>query len=560
GRLLRRYRWAVAATSVLILSLGVGLASTVWQARRAQNEAERANAVRDFLVSLFETAEADKPRDLRPTPEEIVESGGDRILADRDMPLETRADLLAVLARVAVSMGANAQPLTAALLPMSDELYEQTDPRWIRARSLHALALLDDRHPAQVVQLLEPLREDLLRRGGAPAIEVLLTLSNAMSQQGAGSEEVLALQREVSELAMRDAQSDPRSAFQALISEAEHLAALHRFKESVQRAEFALEFQKANSLPLSKELVRLHGSIGNSASSLGDVARGEAAYREAIALSERMYGRPHRDTAWFVGLLGSYLVSLGRLAEAEPYVQRGLTMRRDLLGDAHPDTLFAMAALARLRAAQNRMDEALTVLSEGVSTCTRTALLHDACVRVLQTRGRMYAVQSKFAFAEADLNAAIALQRKVSGEDGAMVASQFAHLADLQRRMGRYDETIVTANYSLDLFDKAGGGHWGDVAIARSQRAWANLELGRVQDALAEITEVESAFSERAAGNLPVRIGMLSVRARALSKSARNDEAKLVAAEALTLVEQAPATDAAMVAGLERLARTGQGY
>ena len=165
-------------------------------------------------------------------------------------------------------------------------------------------------------------------------------------------------------------------------------------------------------------------------------------------------------------------------------------MRRDLLGEESPETLFAIAALGRLRAAQNRVDEALTALSEGVRTCAKIPSPDEACVRVLQTRGRMYAQKSEFAAAETDLNAAIALRRKISGSDGAMVASQFAYLAELQRRMGRYDQAIVSAGYALSLFDKAGGGYWGDVAMARWQRAWANLELGKPQSALDEIARL----------------------------------------------------------------------
>ncbi len=562
GRALRRHRWAVAGVAMLIVTLAAGLAGTLWQAEQARQQAERANAVRDFLVSLFETAEADQPRDLRPTPEEIVEKGGDRILADHSMPQETKADLLAVLARVALSMDAQTQgqELTAALIPLSEQLYEPSDPRWIGARHLRALALMEKGEFANAVALLEPMQDALMRRDDALGIEALLALARAISERGGRVEEALALQREITALAMKDAQAHPRSAMQALIAEANHLAALHRFKESLERSEIALAFWKAQALPLSNEVLQLHGSIGDSASSLGDAARGEAAYREAIALSERLYKRPHQDTAWFVGVLGSYLVALGRYDEAEPYVQRGLTMRRDLLGEADPSTLFAVSALARLRASQSRTDEALTVLSEGVAVCTKTGLQHQACVRLLQIRGQVYATKSEFDAAEADLNAAIALQRQISGEDGAMVASQLRALSGMQRLAGRYHEAIATAGHALALFEKAGGGYSGEVADARHQRARANLELGNYQTALDEITEVEALHSKQSPDDFIVRVRMLTLKARALSRLNRLDEAKQAAAVALTLAEKVPNKDAIQTAGLKLLAATGRGY
>ncbi len=562
GRLLRRYRWAVAGVALLIVTLAAGLTGTIWQAQRAQTQAVRANAVRDFLVSLFEIAEADKPLDLRPTVEEIVEQGGDRILTDRAMPQEIKADLLGVLSRVALSMGAQtqAQELTQALLVLSDQLYESSDSRWISARHLRALSRIDRAEFAEATTLLEPLQDDLLRRGDTLGVEALLTLARAMSEQGGRVDQALVLQREITALAMKDAHAHPRSALQAMIAEANHFGGLHRYKESLERSERALTFWKSRALPLSSEVLWLHASIGNSASALGDAVRGEAAYRDAIALSERLYKRPHQATAWFVGLLGSYLVALGRYDEAESYVQRGLAMRRDLLGDAHPDTLFAIAALARLRGSQTRTDEALTVLSEGVSICEKTGLQHQACVRLLQTRGQVHAMRAEFDAAQIDLNAAITLQRQISGEDGAMVATQFGALSAMQRLGGRYEEAIVTAEHALALFEKAGGGYFGEVADARYQRARANFELGKHQLALDEITEVEALYSKQSPDDFIIRIRMLSLKARALSRLNRAEEARQTAAAALKLVDKAQSVDPKMIAGLKLLAANGEGY
>ena len=144
---------------------------------------------------------------------------------------------------------------------------------------------------------------------------------------------------------------------------------------------------------------------------------------------------------------------MGRLDDAEPYALRALSMRRALLGDAHPATLFAVSVLARLRSAQNRTDEALAVLTEGERVCTGARLLHYACVRILQTRGQVYGKKSQFDAAESDLNAAIGLQRQISGADSEAVASQFESLAELARLQGRFVESIRIAEQALATFD-----------------------------------------------------------------------------------------------------------
>jgi eukaryotic-like serine/threonine-protein kinase len=560
-KFIRRNIVAVAAVTTLSLGLVVTTGLALNQARQARSESVRANAVRDFMVSLFETAEADKPRDQRPTPEEIVEQGGDRILAAGDMPSATKADLLAVLSRVAFSIGATAQAqeLTVALLPLSDQLYDSSDPRWINARHLRALVLSDQENYVEALALLVPMRDQLFLRGDALSVETLLTLARVTSLHTGHSEEALALQREVTTFAMKNAKVHPRSAFQALSAEAEHLSVRHLFKESLERAEFALAFQKAQALPLSNEVLLLTGSIGNSASALGDAVRGEAAYREAIALSERLYRRPHRNTAWYVGVLGSYLIALGRLDEAEPYVLRGLEMRRDLLGETNPDTLFAVAALARLRASQNRMDEAVTALSEGVAVCTKIKLKHQACVRLLQIRGQIYAKTQAFAQAEPDLNAAIALQREISGADDVMIAPQFVALAEMQRHSGRYDAAISNVERALELFEKSGG-HAREVAGARYQRAWINIARGKLQVALDEITEVEALHSKQTPDDFITRMRMLNVKAIALSRLKRIDDAKQTASIALTMIDKLynKGREAKLIEGLQRLAATGK--
>jgi eukaryotic-like serine/threonine-protein kinase len=558
GRALRRYRWVVAGVALLVVSLSAGLAGTLWQAEQARQQTERANTIRDFLISLFGTAEADKPRHLKPTVEGIVKQGGDRILEDSNMPAQTRADLLGVLSRIALSMGADAQKqeLTTELLRLNEDLYDSSDPRWISARGLRASALYDNAQYTEAVTLLESMRADLVQRGDALALEVLQMLARSMSHQSGRIEEALTLQREIRALAMQLAQTDPQSTLKALIAEADLLGTLQRPKESLARGEIALAFWKAHNLPADEQVLWLHSTIAYPAGLLGNAARGETAYREAIALSEGLHQRPHQDTAWFVGLLGSHLLWMGHVNEAEPYVLRGLSMRRELLGEAHPATLFAVTVLARLRIAQNRNDEALAVLSEGASVCADTRLLHYACVRILQKRGQTYTSIAQFNAAEVDINAAITLQQRISGSDSAEVAAQFESLAELRRVQGRFDESISTVEQALAMFNTVDGDAIG-VLLMRFQRAWTNLERGKPHAALDEVTDVEARFSAQFPGNLLERVNMLSVQARALSNLNRPVEAKHVASKALGLLGERQIVDAIQVTELKRLAASG---
>jgi uncharacterized protein HemY len=193
--------------------------------------------------------------------------------------------------------------------------------------------------------------------------------------------------------------------------------------------------------------------------------------------------------------------------------------------------------MSRLRAMQGRRGEAIAVLAEGIDACTRMAIDSEPCVRLLQTRGRLYGGEGNLPAARRDLEAAVAMQKRVSGEDSAMIASQLAYLAEVQRKEGHYRDALASADKALALMARAGGGHWGDAAVARLQRAWSNLALGDPQVAYDEMADAEPAFAKASPQNVRMRVAMKSVAASALARLERAAEAQALARAALDMAE-----------------------
>jgi hypothetical protein len=75
GKFVRRHRFGVAAITLLIFTLGGGLAGTVWQARQARQEAQRAQAVKDFLIGLFNAADPVKAQGRELTVRQMLDRG-----------------------------------------------------------------------------------------------------------------------------------------------------------------------------------------------------------------------------------------------------------------------------------------------------------------------------------------------------------------------------------------------------------------------------------------------------------------------------------------------------
>jgi len=97
GRFMSRYRWAVAGVAALIVTLATGLAGTTWQARRAESEAARATATKDFMLSLFRASDpriaSDKPR-AEITAKQLLDLGAARIEKDFAGQPELQIELL----------------------------------------------------------------------------------------------------------------------------------------------------------------------------------------------------------------------------------------------------------------------------------------------------------------------------------------------------------------------------------------------------------------------------------------------------------------------------------
>lgn len=556
GRFLMRHRVAVALTAVFSSLVLISAGVAIRQAQLARAEAARANSVRDVLVSIFETAETDTPLSQRETPEGIIDIGSHRLLNDAALTPSIRVDLLAVLARVALSLGSSeqAEQLTGVLVEKVESIYDASDAEWLEAKRLRARALIAVDRAGDAVALLAPLREELFARADRPAFMALTTLREAMMHEQRGEQATLDFTIALRKRALQFSDRFPDMVFLAMTSEADFYQGVHRFNDALNTSRAALDYWKAHRLPPTTEVLLAYQSLGNAASSLGDVETGLTAYRDAIRLCEELYARPHENTAWFVGLLGSYLVSLGRLDEAEPYVVRGLALRREITGDDSPETMFAVNALARLRIAQGRQEEALALLDKAIGRCSRVSLdASESCIRLLVTRGRLRASSHLFDDAREDLDRASAIRVGLSGTDSPMLAIQLVWIADLERRRGRHRDAIAAADQALMLMTKGGGGHFSDLAVAHTQRAWSHLDLGFPKQALDEAVAALDELRRHAPDNALLKFPLLAVQARALSRLARAGEAADTAGRALALLPPAGSQDPDVVAELRSI-------
>ncbi len=168
----RRNRLGVALGGVLALSLIGGTAGIAWQARRAEAQAARATAIKNFMIGLFETSDprAGARRSDSLTAREMLAMGADRADAAFAQDPETEIELLQTLGDIfdALSDLPRAQHVAERRLEIARKHFGDTDPRVIES----AFGLVDDLGYDYDTKkaVLETVRQPILRAYGDDSV------------------------------------------------------------------------------------------------------------------------------------------------------------------------------------------------------------------------------------------------------------------------------------------------------------------------------------------------------------------------------------------------------
>jgi serine/threonine-protein kinase len=548
-----RHKGGVLTTAAFLLAIVAALGLALWQARIARQEAVRANVVRDFVISIFKSAGADLPKDKRPSADDLVEQAARRLTGDSDLPAATRVDLLVALARVSISVGAHDRAL--GLLDAATPLVGANDARQLEMKVARAQAFDGKSEPAKVIGLLDPLRRDMLARRDETGYAGVVVLGDALVHASSDrTNDALDMLRQARIAAEQDAARLPDAALAVLIGEAHELIDARRFREGLERADATIALWQRQGARVNADIAWLYGDIAKAAEATGDIPRAEAAYKDAIALDDRFFDKANPHSAWDTGLYGTFLVAQGRYAEAEPYVKKGLELRTTLYGTDNPTTLYAYSGMGKLYTGEGRLDEAAHWYGEGIDICRRIALRHNVCSQLLSLRALVEGRQKRFADADRDLDEALALQKSISGEASPAYAYVLKVRVTVEVDEGKYDAAIASADRVLEIGKSVKGNMVQADLDTRYWRARALFGLGRYDDAVAEMLDVEPRY----AGLFPqgsARFGMLAIKARALDGAARHDEAKAAATAALALQpDGTPLTEPGELAELKRIA------
>jgi len=525
-KFVQRHRGGVAITALFLLGIVASLGLALWQAnvareqtRVARGEAQRANATRDFMVDLFQSASADLPRDQRPTPQQLVEEAAKNAREDSALDAPVRAQLLATLGRVALANGeyAQAEAMLDDAIARDRALGVPVDsPAWIELLVDKGNLLHRTNRNSEADRLMAEIKPVLLQQDSEGAVSGLMLLGATRAYSGQ-NDEAVAIAQLAAAKAERVFGADSSNAVETLTYLGQLCSQVHRYRESIGLLEPAIARWHKLKLPEDEQLARTLLHLGSAKEHVGERGAVEAIYKEAIALMRRVFDRPHDRLATALGSLGHFLTTEERFDEAQAALDEALAINRKVVGPEHARTAMLLDAQASLdlarhddTAAQRAAQEAVRVLAAHAQEAGFAPELAQARVHLAEVL--LHLDQPDAAAEQLDL--AGPELGKAFGERSSEVAGKLRIDARLKLRRGDAGAALVAAEQGLATL-RGLDPPAPQVQIGLLQvRADALAALQRADAALADLTvALQLARTSNPARHLQ-QAGLLAQRAR----------------------------------------------
>lgn len=474
----RRQRWPLAVATGLLAVLVAGALTTLWQARAAIAQAQRAESIQAFLLSLFRSNTPAVSEGHEITAKELLTRGSARVDSDlKDQP-RALAELDSELGDIFNEMGDDAAALTHLQRAVS---------------GFAALGLADSRAGLEALfrrgtVYLDQSQWELARVDLNRCIARGLAVYGPRHRWAVGAREKLAfihLETGEAEAAIAVA----REALAAPIGEDLENDALRRLRVKVILGEAQTdlgEFLDARAT-LTQAVAESAGPAGHSLVDRlvyrlllvraifysGDIFSAEPSAAELVRDEERLLGTSHPLVFPARQLWSHSLAALGRY-DAAIDAQRATLRLAEAMKDSNAERVaYQRSTLSQhlLQAARFGEAEALardanTFFRNSKNPGTRALLAHRVLANVLLGEGRL-------ADAQREIDQAIAEARSINNFARLPEwADLLASAANVHRVRGDYAAALQLQQQACELLDKSPGASTPRALRCATERAW----------------------------------------------------------------------------------------
>jgi serine/threonine protein kinase len=493
GKFLRRNRLMVGGTAAIVLTLLAGIAAALWQASAARREAQRAEAVQNFLLDIFRTNSADQPDPLKgrqTTAEQLLNVGAERVgVSLKDTPqaqekvLDTLADMYYELGledkasdmhrqRIAVLKtiyGDRDSRVVDALLSYATDLDESSTHSAELAPIGEAKAILDARHDAS-----SPLRGRLLLQMARFNRHSAITQSRDFADQA-----VVIFER-----------NDPN----------DNLVESLRFAGQSRLALGDYDGAKFWVQKARAEVTRRHpgeavwmvaplGELAEAEFRLLQLSEAEQHFRECLKLERAMNGARHPETLWLQIRTGVFLHGTGRRPEGRELLDDARAIAR---GSGGHETVelspFSLGDFAGVNLDDGRIEDAEPDLADYIAHLRRQYAGSRSLARALEMQGRLWTALGRYPEAADALQEALSTWHSAAGSGAAPDSDNQYFLTQARLDLATGETTAALERLQQVTVPKNAAQLplRLDGIYKMSLRARAELQQGRIPEAVAD--------------------------------------------------------------------------
>lgn len=536
---MQRNRAASIAALLALFAIVLGVSLTLWQAHVAREQAQRATAVRDFLIELFDASKAGQLPDQRLTLDQLVQRAGQRLQTQTDLSVATRVELLRTLGevRMAGSDYAQAGQFYDQALALAQTFYAPSDSAVTRIRLLQASLLIHQSRYADAstayADLLPQMRDDT----SAASVEGLQNYASAL-MYSARTEQALATSAEAAQHAAALYGAGSPGAVQADLVRGNLLVGAGHKADGATLLESALQTWRRSGRAPTEDFLQGLTDLSRVRQALGDTAAAESLLRETLATAERLYDAPHERIALALLNLGDVLRLQARLDEAEPLLVRALAMMRTLYGDGHLRVANTLSRLGKLELRRRDMAVATQHIHAAAQWCERPGLhATRSCIDIYATVAELALAKGDLDQADTSSARALAMAQEIFPQGHNWMAQLWQSRAELSLLRNDPAAALALCDQARDLLVRLDEKHGAVAEAVLARRAGALNALGRPAEALADINQALAIWQQLApAGDLH-RIELLDVLASIHVRLGDDRAARDTARRAMGLVK-----------------------
>jgi serine/threonine-protein kinase len=542
-KFVRRHRLGVAFSAGLLLLLIAGSAGIAWQAVRAEREAQRATAIKDFLISMFRASDpriaSDKPRGTI-TARDLLDMGSGRIEKDFANDPDTEIELLGVTANIYAVL--NERERNLALLHRQREL----------ARKRYG-----ELHPIVISALLDEVDDAITNGNREEALKLLDEVDRRISQGGLERSTIRArswLQRGqvlISDYASRSARAKMLDGAVSLYAEiaptdpgyptalgerANLYLAEDDYAHAIAHYLQAVAVDEKVNPRNDGELVSIYQGLAMSYRGQGDFESATRTHEFAVNLAQKTYGF---DSYYYWDEAAEY----AELVHSQGNRGKALEMFENLLRhlpaeSARYESAVIENSVALVKekygyclAMEGRFEEAIPFLESAEQNYISAPQYDDDLPRLRITLGNAYDRVGRANDANRVLQQSLKEYLRRGQTDDVRVLAAFERWGSFLSGRGYYGKAESQFN---EVLSRAQGKKPQIVAITLGDMAQQALKQGETQKGLKLSTQAIDA-DQATSGPHDVRTlpNLMRIKAEALLLAGQIDEARILAMQAL---------------------------